>query len=57
MVLRMEERLKRKKDDRVHKKQPKEAIEDYRMYNGYSLKTVKSDTSEHYLVCKVEVYD
>jgi len=53
----MEERLKRKKDDRVHKKQPKEAIEDYRMYNGYSLKTVKSDTSEHYLVCKVEVYD
>ena len=38
----------------IDKKQLKKAIEDYRIYNGYGLKTVKSDTSRLYLVCKAE---
>ncbi|KAJ8434391.1 hypothetical protein Cgig2_014238 [Carnegiea gigantea] len=38
----------------VDKKQSKEAIEDYQMYNRYGLRTVKSDTSKLYLVCKGE---
>ena len=38
----------------IDKKQLKEDIEDYRIYNGYGLKTVKSDTSRLYLVCKAE---
>ena len=38
----------------MDKKQLKEAIEDYQIYNGYGLRTLKSDTSRVYLVCKAE---
>ncbi|KAJ8436694.1 hypothetical protein Cgig2_025524 [Carnegiea gigantea] len=41
----------------VDKKQLKEAIEDYQMYNRHGLKTVKSDTGRLYLVCKVEGFE